>query len=233
MATYKIGNKVTGIIRSFCSGKLGETIMEYDNQPYVFLKDIDVSLTFSEQDKTNNQGVKNLLEYNFDTLQLVSINNVKLTDRILSLVYKENKEGPLFSRREQYTSDNEGKIYLNLPSNSIYQVFVYDDEGVLESAFGEYTSSTLTVNKINSNYSIYYSYEGEKSFFLEKPENFYVTIDFEALGNENDGTQDMCIHIAKCVLKVNKNMYFTSNNSNAIDLTAQVIYTGDDYITLK
>lgn len=233
MATYKIGNKVTGIIRSFCSGKLGETIMQYDNQPYAFLKDIDVSLTFSEQDKSNNQGAKNLLEYNFDTLQLVSINNVKLTDRILSLVYKENKEGPLFSKREQYTSDNEGKIYLNLPSGSIYQVFVYDDEGVLESAFGEYTSSTLTVNKINSNYSIYYSYEGEKSFFLEKPENFYVTIDFEALGNENDGTQDMCIHIAKCVLKVNKNMYFTSNNSNAIDLTAQVIYTGDDYITLK
>lgn len=233
MATYKIGNKVTGIIRSFCSGKLGNMIMQYDNQPYTLLKDIDVSLTFAEQDKTHTQGNKNLLEYNFDTLQSVSINNVKLTDRILSLIYKENKDGPLFSKREEYTSDSEGKIYLNLPADAIYQVFIYDDEGNLESAFGEYTESVLNVNKNDTDYSIYYSYEGEKSFFLEKPENFYVTIDFEALGNKDDGTQDMCIHIAKCVLKVNKNMYFTSNNSNAIDLTAQVIYTGDDYITLK
>lgn len=233
MATYKIGNKVTGIIRSFCAGKLGDINMQYDNQPYTLLKDIDVSLTFSEQDKSNTQGNKNLLEYNFDSLQSVSINNVKLTDRVLSLIYKENKEGPLFSKREEYTSDDEGKIYLNLPADAIYQVFIYDDEGALEAAFGEYTESILTVEKINTDYSIYYSYEGEKSFFLEKPENFYVTIDFEALGNKDDGTQDMCIHIAKCVLKVNKNMYFTSNNSNAIDLTAQVIYTGDDYITLK
>lgn len=233
MATYKIGNKVTGIIRSFCAGKLGDINMQYDNQPYTLLKDIDVSLTFSEQDKSNTQGNKNLLEHNFDSLQFVSINNVKLTDRVLFLIYKENKEGPLFSKREEYTSDDEGKIYLNLPADAIYQVFIYDDEGTLEAAFGEYTESTLTVEKVNTDYSIYYSYEGEKSFFLEKPENFYVTIDFEALGNKDDGTQDMCIHIAKCVLKVNKNMYFTSNNSNAIDLTAQVIYTGDDYITLK
>ena len=233
MATYKIGNKVTGIIRSFCSGKLGNMDMQYDNQPYTLLKDIDVSLTFVEQDKSNTQGYKNLLEYNFDTLQSVSINNVKLTDRILSLIYRKNKEGPLFSKREEYTSDSEGKIYLNLPAERIYQVFIYDDEGALESAFGEYADSTLTVQKVDTDYVIYYSYEGEVSYFLEKPENFYVTIDFEALGNEDDGTQDMCIHIAKCVLKINKNMYFNSNNSNTIDLTAQVIYTGDDYITLK
>ena len=233
MATYKIGNKVTGIIRSFCAGKLGGIDMQYNNQPYTLLTDIDVSLTFSEQDKTSSQGNKNILEYNFDTLQSVTINNVKLTDRILALIYKQNKEGPLFSKREIYTSDNEGKIYLNLPTAKIYQVFIYDDDGVLESAFGEYADSTLTVQKADTDYAIYYSYEGEVSYFLEKPENFYVTIDFEALGNKDDGTQDMCIHIAKCILKINKNMYFTSNNSNAIDLVAQVIHTCDDYITLK
>ena len=43
----------------------------------------------------------------------------------------------------------------------------------------------------------------------------------------------MSIHIEKCILKTNKNMYFTTNNSNAIDLRATVIYTGKDYITLK
>ena len=55
----------------------------------------------------------------------------------------------------------------------------------------------------------------------------------KSIGNEDDGTRDMSIHIEKCILKTNKNMYFTTNNSNAIDLRATVIYTGKDYITLK
>ena len=232
MATYKIGNKVTGIIRSFCAGKLGEMTMDYNNQPYALLKDIDVSLTFAETSSTPQQGQKTVLGYNTDIIQSVTINNVKLTDKILSLIYKKNTQEPLFSKREEYTSDENGKIYLNI-SEKIYQVFIYDDEGILEMAFGEYDSDELIVEKPASEYIIYYSYEGSKSYALEKPDNFYVTIDFEALGNENDGTQDMCIHIEKCLLRINKNMYFTSNNSNAIDLTAQVIYTGADYITIK
>ena len=40
MKTYKIGNKVKCIIRSYSSGYIGETRMEYDNQPYTVLQDI-------------------------------------------------------------------------------------------------------------------------------------------------------------------------------------------------
>ena len=78
-----------------------------------------------------------------------------------------------------------------------------------------------------------FTYLGEKSFLLDKPDNNYVKLDFEVVGNEDDGTRDMSIHIEKCILRTNKNMYFTTNNSNAIDLRATVIYTGKDYITLK
>lgn len=233
MSTYKIGNKVKGIIRAYNAGKLGNTDIAYDNQPYAILKDIDVSLTFEEQTKNSIVEDKNHLIYNHDTLKEVTINNVLITDRILELLYKNNTEEQLFSKQENYESDEEGIIYFNFPSSEVYQVFIYDDEGSLENAFGTYSGISYTALKPNSTYSIYYSYLGEKSFLLDKPDNNYVKLDFEVIGNEDDGTRDMSIHIEKCILKTNKNMYFTTNNSNAIDLRATVIYTGKDYITLK
>ena len=66
MSTYKIGNKVKGIIRAYSAGKLGNTNIAYDNQPYAILKDIDVSLTFEEQTKNSIVEDKNHLIYNHE-----------------------------------------------------------------------------------------------------------------------------------------------------------------------
>lgn len=229
--TFKIGNKVKGIIRSYAPCVIGGIELKYDNQPYTFIKDIEASLTFAEKEKDAKRSDMILLGYDHDTLKEVRLNNVLLTDRIFKLVYNEN-EDKLFSKQEYYTSDTNKQIYLNTP-DEIYQVFIYDDEGNLEQAFGTYNNTVLTVEKADTEYSIYYSYLGEKSYRLDKPANFYMTLDLEVTGNEDDETQDMSIHIEKCVLKVNKNMYFNKSNSNAVDLIGTVIYTGKDYITLK
>ena len=230
MATYKIGNKITGIIRSFCAGKLGSMDMTYDNQPYTIIRDISATLTFSNDTKDETVGRKNLLQYNADEVKEVRLNNVPLTEKILDLIYKSNPE-KLFSKQEDYESDENGIIYLNT-DDTIYQVFVYDNEGKLEQAFGEYQTQELQVAKPESIYSIYYSYIGEKSYFLDKPDNFYIKLDLDIIGNEDDNTQDMCLHIDKASIKVDKSMYF-NNNSNSIDLTCTVIHTGLNYITLK
>jgi hypothetical protein len=42
----------------------------------------------------------------------------------------------------------------------------------------------------------------------------------------------MNVHIAKCGLKIDKDMYF-NNNSNAVDLTFTVLDTADNYIVLQ
>jgi len=230
MATYKIGNKITGIIRSYCAGKLGNAEMQYDNQPYTILRDISATVNFSNDTKDNTTGRKNLLEYNADTIKEVRLNNVLLTEKILNLIYKTNND-KLFSTQEIYESDEKGVIYLNTPE-TIYQVFIYDDEGNLEDAMGSYQGDTITVLKSESPYSIYYSYIGEKSFLLDKPDNYYIKLDLNIIGNEDNNTQDMCLHIEKGSVKIDKSMYF-NNNSNAIDLTIVVIHTGLDYITLK
>ena len=230
MATYKIGNKVNGIIRSFGSGTLGKMNMIYDNQPYTILRDVSATVIFAGVNKDSSVANKNFLQYNTDTVSEIRLSNVPLTEKILDLIYQDN-EDKLYSKQENYQSDEEGNIYLNI-TDEIYQVFIYDDEGKLESAYGTFSDTVLHVNKVESDYSIYYSYLGEKSYYLDKPDNFYIKLDLEILGNEDDDTQDMCLHIEKAAIKVDKNMYF-NNYSNAIDLTIIVIYTGKNYLTIK
>ena len=230
MATYKIGNKVNGIIRSYCTGKLGKMNMIYNNQPYTILWDISATINFASIDKDSSSANKNLLQYNTDTISTIRLSNVPLTEKILDLIYKDNEE-KLYSKQENYESDESGNIYLNI-TDEIYQVFIYDDEGKLENAYGTVSDATLHVTKPESSYSIYYSYLGDKSYYLDKPDNFYIKLDLEILGNEDDNTQDMCLHIDKAAIKVDKNMYF-NGYSNSIDLTIIVIYTGKNYLTIK
>ena len=62
MKTYKLGNKIKCIIRSFASGKIGSQEMQYGNQPYTVLKDVAASVTF-ESENRNPKSVFTELSY--------------------------------------------------------------------------------------------------------------------------------------------------------------------------
>jgi hypothetical protein len=44
---------------------------------------------------------------------------------------------------------------------------------------------------VNSDYLIAYSYEKEFALSLTKNKNFYLTLDLEIVGNQDDSTQHM------------------------------------------
>ena len=229
MKTYKIGNKVNAIIRAYNAGNFAVE-MEYDNQPYTIIKGVSVDLIFKSKNSLAKVQDKQLLTFNHDQLSQVNIKDVELNEKILDLIYKKNEAEPLCTKAENYTSSGN-TIYLNT-EGTIYQVFVYNDEGDLEVAYGSYSDSTITVEKENSSYLIVYSYRGNKSFFLSKPENFYCTVDLEIIGNIDDETSNMFIHIDKCGIQVDHSMYF-NQSANAVDLLLIVIDTGNDYITVE
>ena len=60
----------------------------------------------------------------------------------------------------------------------------------------------------------------------------YFTLDLLVTGNKEDNTSNMNIHIEKCALKIDKNMYF-NQHSNAVDLIFTVLDTGKNYIALE
>ena len=228
MKTYKLGNKIKCIIRSCSSGKIGNQEMEYANQPYTILKNIEASLTFGEKNK-NSRSIFTDLSYSEDCIQEINISNVEINDKILNLIFSKNEE-KLCSTMENCMAENN-KIYISTPASEIYQVFIYDIDGNLESAYGSLEDFTVKVKR-NEDYIVFYSYLGESSYNLNRRESFYLSLDLILEGNADDTLNTSYIHINKCALHVNKNMYF-NRSLNTVDLKFIVIDDDKNYITLE
>ena len=228
MKTYKLGNKIKCIIRSFSAGKIGEQEMKYDNQPYTVLKDVEASLTFVDKNISSKTTFVDL-SYNIDSLQEINISNVELNDKILNLIFSKN-EDKLCSTMINCVAENN-KIYITSPTDEIYQVFIYDVDGNLEQAYGVLNNMEVEVKR-NEDYLVFFTYVGEKSFKINRSESLYLTLDLILEGNADDEINTSFIHINKCALKVNKNMYF-NRSLNAVDLKFVVIDDNESYITLE
>lgn len=233
MNTYKIGNKSQCIIRSYNSENIGDVEIQYNNQPYTILKNIEATLNFNTHNRDISVAHQNKIAFNNDFVSEINLSNIVITDKILNLIYSKN-EDKLCSVAENYITDEEKHIFLNTSAEEIYQVFIYKKNGILEAAYGTLdVSEGLYLEEANESYLICYSYLGNKSVNLNKTNNYYLTLDLEIPGNINDNTSTMWIHIDKCILDAEKNMYFR-NLSNTIDLTFKVINddTTNHYITL-
>ena len=228
MKTYKLGNKTKCIIRSFSAGRIGEQEIKYDNQPYTVLKDVEASLTFIDKNISSKSTFVDL-SYNIDSLQEINISNVELNDKILNLIFSKN-EDKLCSTMINCVAENN-KIYITSPTDEIYQVFIYDVDGNLEKAYGVLNNMEVEVNR-NEDYLVFFTYAGEKSFKINRSESLYLTLDLILEGNADDEINTSFIHINKCALKVNKNMYF-NRSLNAVDLKFVVIDDNESYITLE
>ena len=231
MNTYKLGNKVTCIIRAYSSGKIGDVVMDYNNQPYKIVKSATANLGFKDIDTTAKSSFTQLA-YNNSKLSQVQISDVTLNDKILNLIFLKS-EVKLVSKVENQVADDNNLIYLTPIANEVYQVFIYNSKGELDKAIGTHnTDEPIIVSKPNKDYLVCYQYEANKGYSLDKPENMYFTLDLLVTGNKEDNTSDMNIHVEKCALKIDKNMYF-NQHSNAVDLIFTVLDTGENYIALE
>lgn len=231
METYKLGNKINCIIRAYSSGNIGSTEILWDNQPYSILKDVNATIRFSDRSKDSSQGVKNLLSYNISEVDSLNISNVLLTNKILDLLFEDSQE-KLCTVTKDIVSTSDKKIYLTSPKDEIYQVFIFNEDG-LEQAFGEHNiAEPIMVDNANSSYLAIYSYNGNKAVSFSSPKNLYLTLDLELVGNVNDETSKMWIHLDKCSISANKNLYF-NQDINTVDLDFKVLSTDKNYIVLS
>ena len=228
MKTYKLGNKIKCIIRSCAAGKIGDQEMEYGNQPYTVLKDVEASFTFAEKNKAS-KSIFSELQFSQDNLHEVTISNVELNDKILNLIFSKN-EDKLCSTFENCSAE-DNKIYISAPTSEIYQVFIYNVDGELEKAFGTLNSMEVEVKR-NEDYLVFYSYVGNKSYNLKNEQSQYLALDLILEGNSDDELHTSFVHVNKCSLEINKNMSF-NRTLNAVDLKFIVIGDEDNYITLE
>ena len=229
METYKLGNKVKAILRAHTPGQIGNVEIQYSMQPYTILDAVDAQVIFRDNN-SSAKSIQTLVNYNIDFIDSVNLNNVKLTDKIVNLIFSVDN-APLKTISKNYSSNSEGLIYL--PSKTpLYQVFVYNDEGELEAAYDSLDVNSIQVSKPLSGYLLVYLQDAEKGFSLNRMNSVVLALDLEVVGNENDSTNTMWLHFDKCSLSVNKNLYF-NNDINSVDLTFKILKSDNDYITLK
>ena len=127
MKTYKLGNKVRCIVRSFSSGSIGSQEMMFNNQPYTILKDVEAKITFADKSKKSKINNENLLYFNQEVISTVDFYNVEITDKILNLIYSKEKEAKPVSESVNVELVNK-KFILPISHNDIYQIFIYGEE---------------------------------------------------------------------------------------------------------
>lgn len=248
METYKLGNKVKCIIRSISAGKLGNMEMKYGNQPYTVIKDVEATMRFTSHNRTAKSNQTNELAYSIDDVAGLQLRNVAFTDKILGLMFDDAPaEGVLCNVSDNF--DIEPGETLSLAHQianygEIYQVFVYDVDGKLIAArscvnnknFDQIADSgkngIINVGQYGGNFLVFYSYIGTKGYSLARSTNTYVILDLEITGNESDDPNDYFIHLERCSLRVDKNLYFR-DGVNTVDLDFTIIPSENDYITIK
>lgn len=258
MKTYKLGNKIKCIIRSTSAGFIGSQEMELGNQPYTVLKDIEASLVF-EDNTSNAKSVFNKLTYSEDSLREITISNVELNDKILNLIFSKNEEKRC-STVENITIDHQ-QFQISTDVDEIFEVFVYNCNGELIAATDRLSLDDGSAGKITLSHStfrhywperhldlteealVFFDYKGRHGFNLTREYDWrnqeeyrynsqYLTLDLIIEGNEDDTFNTSHIHIDRCALKVDKNMYF-NRSINTVDLRFVVINDSENYITLN
>ena len=258
MKTYKLGNKIKCIIRSSSAGFIGSQEMELGNQPYTILKDVEASLVF--EDSTSNVKTNfNKLAYSEDSLKEITISNVELNDKILNLIFSKNEEKRC-STVENITIDHK-QFQISTNVDEIFEVFVYNYEGKLIAATDKINLTDSSASKITLNNTtfkhywperhldiieeglVFFDYKGHHGFNLTREYDWrtqedyryrsqYLTLDLIIEGNEDDTFNTSHIHIDRCALKVDKNMYF-NRSINSVDLRFVIINDSENYITLN
>ena len=213
MITYQLGSKVKGIIRSYTTDPIGDQEIEYVNQPYTIFDGARATVSFRDVEKTQRSGWNDAY-YNASKPYEVKIYDVLITNKILNLIFKKNEDN-LCTVAENCESDGAGQIFLNTAADEVYQVFIYNSDGELESAYGT-SGTTLHVSQSDANYLVVYSFLNGKSYNLDSLANMYLKLDLIIEGNKDDNTSTTYLHFDKCGIRVDKQLSFNTT-INAVD----------------
>lgn len=234
METYKLGNKINCVVRAYAPTTIGDTVLEYANEPFTVLKGVSARINFTDNDREAASAYSRILNYNVDMVDSVEISDVELTNKIMDLIFIKSST-KLINKVENYDSDENNLIFINCSAPEIKDVFIYDNGGALEAHYDSLNiAEALQVKKADSNYLIIYGYDSQVAYDLDRFNNIYLTLDMEVIGNVNDETSKMWLHFDKCGLTVDKNIYF-SQKSNTVDLTFKVMIDNstENYIIVK
>jgi hypothetical protein len=241
----EIGSKANVILR-FKSATTINDISYAANEPYLFLKDVNVLIEYSNQDKVGQTDVNVIANSNIKPRTII-VGGFPLTKKIVSLLacYREpNEESDpevksvfktLIATREE--GDSEGIILI--PDEDFVDnenLFVYDDnfetvEFTYNAAQNALISSAFTNE---SEYLVSFSTEivGSK-FDLNKPHIPYMSLEVQGVGNINKVKKEIIMYFDKVSLNSLIEFTFIQDEIVNVPLQFHIIEDKNNYVVFE
>lgn len=229
MSTYKIGNSITAVIRAYASTTIGNTEIEYDNQPYTIVTTDSATITFDDNSTVVSSRF-NEFHHTAQQVTEVKVSDTRLTDRIMNLLFP-SEEVELITKIEHHTTymvgDNE--FYLTTTQPEVYQLFAYRPDQKMVYAAGTFdTSQSLLIRPYDllddnqdldtrsGDILVCYQESSTKTYNLKNRENCYFTLDLITTLTENNTTKQATIHLENVVWQQTKDWFFRATLMQSI-----------------
>ena len=237
----EIGSKANIVLR-FKTATNINGINYAANEPYLYLKDVNVVINYSNQDKTGQTDI-NVIANSDIKPRTVIVGGFSFSRKIASLLacYKDSNlsyNQTLFKslKGARGENDTEGKIIL------LDDIVIDDNLFVYDSNFNKITvTHDAALNSLNSadilndeEYLVSFSTEkfGTK-FDLNKPHIPYMSLEVQGIGNINKIKKEILMYFDKVSLSTVINFTFIQDDMINVPLEFYIIDDKNNYVIFE
>ena len=238
----EIGSKANIILR-FKSTTCVNGVNYAANEPYLFLKDVNVLISYSNQDKSGQTDI-NVIANSDIKPRSVIIGGFPFSRKVASLLATFIKgpntfEKTIFESLEaiREEEDSEGVIFLTDEDFIENQnLFVYDSN--FEPIEFTYDAATNALNSADFNDGEEYliSFSTEKAgikYDLNKPHIPYMSLEVQGIGNINKVKKEVLMYFDKVSLNSIINFTFIQDDIINVPLEFHIIEDKNNYVIFE
>lgn len=241
----EIGSKANVVLRFNTPVSLNG--QEYKaKEPYLFLKDVNVIINYSNKDAVANTDI-NLMAYSNIKPRRVTIGGVNFSRKLASLLACYKESSSLFKTTSFLTATADEMEFEGIVNGIVFllddnfeldeNLFVYDDEfNVIEDVlYDENLNALYSVNiEKDKNYLISFSsVRAGTKFNLNKPHIPYMSLEIQGVGNIDKQTKKVLMYFDKVSLSSILEFTFIQGAMINIPLEFYIIDDKNNYVVFE
>lgn len=228
MNRYSFSGKGNVLIKANSQAKYGNQNFDA-KEPIAYFTDVMISVSFANSEKIARSDIKNLAVESKSEPSILTIENIKTSESLLALLYKKEEE---HRNNQTYVkkiiSSAEGEIFLPIQSDEVLEplIFIYDENKnrILDFILNDSMIENLSPN---TTYIVFYSVEkpAKSTYSLETPAMPYLSAEIHVLGNVNEKTGEVVLHLNTLQLLSRPTLDFNSDNPFVDTLEFVIIHS--------
>lgn len=240
----EIGSKANVILRFKTPIEVNGVRYEA-NEPYLFLKDVNVVIDYSKQDSVAATN-KNVMAYSNIKPRSVAIGGMSFSRKLAALLASFSGTNETYNptifrtlAAEKAPTDSEGIIFLTENFDSTKKFFVMDDQmEKIDPGYITYDAAmnALISSKFENNKRYLISFSSVKTgtkFNLNKTHVPYMSLEVQGIGNIDKITKEVMMYFDKVSLNSEIQFTFIQGEMISVPLEFYIIDDKNNYIVFE